>query len=77
MKFDETLRITGSVGVILAYFTILHIDTNVGVIMHLIADGISIPYFVRTKTWDVVVLILFLTTISLSKILSENGLGLI
>ena len=77
MKFDETLRITGSLGVILAYFTILHIDTNIGVVMHLIADGISIPYFVRTKTWDVVVLILFLTTISVTKLVSESGLGVL
>ena len=77
MKFDETLRVTGSLGVIIAYFTILHIDTTIGVTMHLIADGISIPYFVRTKTWDVVVLILFLTTISLTKLLSGPGVSVL
>lgn len=76
MKLDEFMRITGSLGVILAYFTILHIDTNIGATMHLLADGISVPYFIRTKSWDVVLMIGFLTTISLTKLFSESGVGI-
>lgn len=66
---DVTLRIIGSIGVILAYFIILHVDVLTGVTLNLVADAISIPYFVRTKSWDVVIMIAFLLTISLSKIL--------
>jgi len=73
MKIDETLRVTGSVGVIVAYFTILHIDATVGAVLHLVADAISVPYFIRTKSWDVVIMIAFLTTISMSKLLSHTG----
>jgi hypothetical protein len=67
---DIVARIIGSIMVILAYFTILHINVTVGVILNLVADLISIPYFVRTKSFDVVIMIGFLTSISLSKLLS-------
>jgi hypothetical protein len=66
---DVTLRIIGSIGVITAYFIILHVDVTTGVTLNLVADAISIPYFIRTKSWDVVIMIVFLLTISLSKIL--------
>jgi hypothetical protein len=64
------MRIVGSIGVILAYFTILHLNVLVGVIINFIADLISIPFFVKTKAWDVVVMLSFLLTISISKLLS-------
>ena len=66
---DVALRIIGSIGVIVAYFIILHVDVLTGAILNLVADTISIPYFVRTKSWDVVIMIAFLLTISMSKIL--------
>ena len=64
------MRIVGSIGVIVAYFTILHLNVLVGVIINFIADLISIPYFVRTKAWDVVIMLSFLLSISISKLLS-------
>ena len=64
------MRIVGSIGVILAYFTILHVNVLVGVIINFIADLISIPYFVRAKAWDVVIMLTFLLTISVSKLAS-------
>jgi len=66
---DVALRIIGSIGVIVAYFIILHVDVLTGAILNLAADTISIPYFVRTKSWDVDIMIAFLLTISMSKIL--------
>ena len=41
-----------------------------GVIINFIADLISIPYFVKTKAWDVVIMLSFLLAISISKLLS-------
>jgi len=66
---DEYGRILGSVLVVTAYFVILHVSQGYGVIINLVADSISIPYFVRTKTWDVVILLAFMITISTSSLM--------
>lgn len=66
---DVLMRITGSALVIIAYFTVLHVNVVVGVITHFVADLISVPYFIRTKSWDVVIMLMFLLTISVSKLL--------
>jgi len=64
------MRIVGSIGVIAAYFIILHVNLLWGVIINFIADLISIPFFIKTKAWDVVVMLSFLLAISMSKLLS-------
>ena len=66
---DVPMRIIGSGLVILAYFIILHVNTTVGVGLQMIGDSISIPYFIRTKSWDVVTMISFLLVISLTHLL--------
>ena len=63
------MRITGSILVITAYFVVLHINTTLGVALHFVADTISVPYFVLTKSWDVVIMLMFLLAISFSKLL--------
>jgi len=68
MTLDTTFRIIGSFLVITAYFMVLHVSTFYGAMMHLIADTISVPYFVRTKSWDVVIMLTFLMMISFSKL---------
>ena len=62
------MRILGSVSVIAAYFIVLHVNLLLGVVIHFIADLISIPYFVRTKSWDVVIMLTFLLAISSQQI---------
>ena len=67
-------RITGSVLIICAYFVILHVSTFYGAIMHIIADIICMPFYVKHKQWDVVIMLGFLMTIALSKVtLSLRG----
>jgi len=68
MKSDIVARMIGSVLVIAAYFVVLHVDTFWGVWINLIGDAISVPYFIRTKSWDVVIMIAFLVTIGASKL---------
>ena len=63
------MRIIGSISVIVAYFIILHVSSFWGVTLHFIADLITIPYFVRTKAWDLVIMLTFLLSISVSKLL--------
>ena len=69
IKIDVPMRIVGSVLVITAYFTILHINTTLGVVIQMVGDSISIPYFVRTKSWDIVIMVTFLLVISVSHLL--------
>jgi len=69
-QVDIPLRIVGSFLVVAAYFVVLHVNVTLGVLMHFIADCISIPYFARTKSWDVVIMLSFLLAISLSKLMS-------
>ena len=73
MRLDSKARIVGSVGVITAYFCILHVSVIVGVVINLIADLISIPYFVRTKSWDVVIMLSFLLAISMTKLTTSGS----
>tara|TARA_B100001964_G_C13902417_1_gene452217 strand:+ start:258 stop:473 length:216 start_codon:yes stop_codon:yes gene_type:complete len=68
MKLDSKARVVGSIGVITAYFIVLHVNVLLGVIIHFVADLISVPYFIRTKSWDVVIMLAFLMFISMSKL---------
>ena len=63
------MRIIGSGLVISAYFITLHLDVITGVIVHLFATSISVPYFIRSKALDVVVMIAFLMTIGAGRLL--------
>ena len=70
MNTLTAMRVVGSILVISAYFVVLHVNLTTGVIMNVIADTISIPYFVKTKSWDIVIMLGFLLAISFSKLLS-------
>ena len=69
MTLDTTGRIIGSFLIVTAYFIVLHVSATVGAAMHLLANVISIPFFIRTKAHDVVLMLSFLIVISLSKII--------
>ena len=69
MTLDTTGRIIGSFLIVTAYFIVLHVSETIGAGMHLIANVISIPFFIRTKGWDVVLMLSFLIVISLTKLL--------
>tara|TARA_X000001036_G_scaffold67263_1_gene58102 strand:+ start:141 stop:359 length:219 start_codon:yes stop_codon:yes gene_type:complete len=69
MKIDTIGRIIGSFLVVTAYFIILHVNVSLGVIMQFIADFISVPFFIRTKSWDVVIMLTFLLIISSTKLI--------
>ena len=73
MKVLTTGRIIGSFLIVTAYFIVLHVSATLGAAMHLIANVISIPFFIRTKAHDVVIMLSFLIIISLTK-LSSGGL---
>ncbi len=68
MKLLTTGRIIGSFLIVTAYFIVLHVSATLGAAMHLIANVISIPFFIRTKAHDVVIMLSFLIIISLTKL---------
>ena len=57
IQLDTTGRIIGSFLIVTAYFVILHVSASIGVVMHLVADVISIPFFIRTKAHDVTIML--------------------
>ena len=68
-EYDTKGRILGSFLIVTAYFVVLHISATIGALMHLIANVISLPFFIITKSHDVVIMLTFLMLISLSKLL--------
>ena len=64
------MRVVGSGLVIAAYFITLHLDVVTGVIVHLTAMTVSIPYFVKSKAWDVVIMMSFLMTIGTGRLIT-------
>ena len=70
MTLSVSLRIMGSVLVVLSYFVILHISPTLGVIGNIIGDSITLFYFVEVKAWDVIMMVAVMNIISLSKLLS-------
>ena len=64
------MRVIGSGLVIAAYFITLHLDVVTGVIIHLTAMTVSIPYFVKSKAWDVVIMMSFLMTIGTGRLIT-------
>ena len=69
IKLLTTGRIIGSFLIVTAYFIVLHVSATIGSLMYLIANAISLPFFIRTKGWDVVVMLSFLMLISMSKLI--------
>ena len=51
-----------------SYFVVLHVSVFYGAIMHFIADMICMPFYIKHKQFDVVIMLGFLMTIALSKI---------
>ena len=66
----QRMRIVGSGLVISAYFITLHLDVITGVIVHLVAMSISVPYFIKSKAWDVVIMMAFLITIGAGRLVT-------
>ena len=67
-KIDVPLRILGSLLVVTAYAVIVNIDVTTGVGLSLTGDLLALPYFIRTRAWDVVAMIGFLSLVSISKL---------
>ena len=70
MNFLQRMRAVGSALVIAAYFVTLYLDVVIGVAIHLTAMIISVPYFIKSKAWDVVIMMIFLMTIGTGRLIT-------
>ena len=66
----QRMRIVGSGLIIAAYFITLHLDVVIGVAVHLSAMMISVPYFIKSKAWNVVIMMTFLMTIGAGRLVT-------
>ncbi len=66
-RYTSISRAIGSFLVVTAYFIVVHVNVIVGTMIHALACLMSIPFFIRTKAWDVVIMLSFMTCISFSK----------
>ena len=71
MDLPQRMRIVGSGLIIAAYFITLHLDVVTGVIVHMTAMSISVPYFIRSKAWDVVITMSFLVAIGTGRLITS------
>ena len=71
MDLLQRMRIVSSGLIIAAYFITLHLDVVTGVIVHMTAMSISVPYFIRSKAWDVVITMSFLVAIGTGRLITS------
>ena len=69
MQIDTYARVFGSFLIVTAYYVVLHVNAVIGAGMHLLADVISFPFFIRTRAYDVVIMLSFLSVISFTKLI--------
>ena len=64
------MSVAGSGLIIAAYLITLNLDVVTGVAVHLTAMIISVPYFIKSKAWDVVIMMTFLITIGAGRLVT-------
>ena len=70
MKIDVIFRILGSVMVIVGYIVALHLNITAGAIIMSVGDLLAVPFFIRDRAYDVVIMVAFMTTVTISKMIT-------
>lgn len=65
---DEFFRVIGSFLVVVGWFVVLNVDALAGGAMSAIGDLLAVPYFVRTRAWDVVLMFCVLHSVTVHKV---------
>ena len=69
---ESKARILSSIIVVFAFYITLYHDTVVGARLYMIGNTLALPYMVKNKCWDVVVLIVFLIIMGLPKVIGAT-----
>lgn len=72
MKPEVTARIISSVLVVTAYYITMYHDTVTGAKIYMVANSLALPYMIRNKCWDIVLLLSFLIIVGLPKVLTAT-----
>ena len=62
------MRVLGCTLIVTAHFVMLYVGVTYGAAVHLIADLLCMPFFIKTKAWDMVIMLCFLLVIGVSKL---------
>ena len=66
------MRRLGCVLIVCSHFIIIHVGIIPGVISHLTADFLTMPYFLKNKMWDMVIMLSFLIVIGITKLATHG-----
>ncbi len=66
---QNILRVLGSILLIVGYFFILYVSVYWGCWIRLLGNLAMIPFAIKIRTWDIVVLEAFFSVIDASKII--------
>ena len=61
------LRYLGSILVLIGYFFLLNVDILTGVSLRIIANCLSLPWAIKYKIWDFVILLVFFLVLEIAK----------
>lgn len=62
-------RRVGNLSIVVGYFVLLNVDVTTGVYIRLFANTLILPWAIRSKLWDVVILLSFLMCIEIHKLI--------
>ena len=61
---SSKLRVASNIGLIAGQMVLLFVSREVGLSIIILSSFLSIPFFVQTKMWDVIILVSFMTVIN-------------
>ena len=69
---DSKARILSSITIVFAFYITLYHDNVMGARLYMIGNLLALPYMIRNKCWDVVVLLAFLIIMGLPKVIGAH-----
>jgi hypothetical protein len=65
-RMRTTLRVVSNVGLIVGQCVLLFVSRDIGLAIIICSSLLSVPFFLKEKMWDVIVLISFMQLINLT-----------
>jgi hypothetical protein len=69
MKKESILRYVGNFLLLLGYFFMVWVDLKTGITIKFLAGFLTLPFSIKLKLWDVLVLTGFFTIIDATKLI--------
>jgi hypothetical protein len=70
---ESKARVLSSITIVFAFYISMYHDTSVGARLYMIGNLLALPYMIRNKCWDVVVLLTFLIIMGLPKVIGAHS----